>query len=134
MRVLIFKASVAEPWRIITAICIHTRDPEKDFQMKGQTAIATGKREGDLKENRPENVQDCHHYPLLPNLVPREAQRPPAGQIEVLKIHIDGVLLQAEIRLAEADTRMPRVAPMAAIVPLISTISNLPVTVSWIEG
>ena len=53
--VLIFRALVVEPWRIITAI--HTRDPEKDLHMKGQAETKTGKREGDLKGNRPENSQ-----------------------------------------------------------------------------
>ena len=38
MIALIFRASVAEPWRIITAI--HTRDPEKDLHMKDQAETA----------------------------------------------------------------------------------------------
>ena len=93
-----------------------------------------GKREGDLKENRPANIQDRHHYPLLPSLVPREAERPPAGQAEVLKIHNDRILLQAEIRLAEMNARMPGVAPIAAIILPILTVGNLPETVPWTEG
>ena len=81
-RALIFRASVVEPWRIITAI--HTRDPEKDLHMKDQAETATGKREGDLKDDRPGNVEDRHHYPHLSHLVPRKAERPPASQAEVL--------------------------------------------------
>ena len=126
---LIFKASVAEPWRIITAI--HTRDPEKDLHMKDQAETASGKREGDLKDDRPGNVQDRHHYPHLPHLhtVPREAERPPASQAEVLGCHNDRILLQAGIRLAEGIARMPGV-----IIPPVSTVSNLPVMVFWTEG
>ena len=45
------------------------------------------------QENRPENVQDRHHYPYLPHLVPREAERPPAGRAKALKIHNDRILL-----------------------------------------
>ena len=71
MTVLIFRASVAEPWRIITAI--QTRHPQKDLHMKGQAEMVTGKREGDLKENKPENVQDRHHHLHLSHLVSREA-------------------------------------------------------------
>ena len=96
MRVLISRASVAKPWRIITAI--HTRDQEKDLHMKGQTEAATVKKEGDLEEHRPENVQDWHHYPHLPHPVTREAEHLPTSQAEVLKIHKDSILLQAEIR------------------------------------
>ena len=76
------------------------------------------------------NPQDHHHYPLLPHLVPREAERLPASEAEVLKIHSARILLQAEIRLSEVNTRMPGVAPMAAIIPPVSTVSYLPVTVS----
>ena len=94
--------------------------------MKGQAETATGKRQGDLKENRPENVQDHHHYPHLPHVVPREAEHPSASQDKVPKIHNDRILLQAEICLAKVNTRMPRVAPIAAIIPPISTIGNLP--------
>ena len=57
-RALISRASVVEPWRIVTAI--HTRDPEKDLHMKDQEETASGKRECDLKDNRPGNVQDRH--------------------------------------------------------------------------
>ena len=131
MRVLIFRASVVDPWRIITAI--HTRDPEKELHIKGQAETATGKREGDLKENKPENIQDRHHLHLL-HLVPREGERPPAGQAKVLKSHNDRILLQAEIHLAKVNTRMPKVAPVATIIPPVSTVGNLPVTVSWTEG
>ena len=120
-------------WRIITAI--HTRGPEKDLHMKGQAETATGKRESDLKENKPENIQTRHHHLHLSHLVPREGERLPAGQAEVLKIHNDKTLLQAEIHLAEVNARMPRVAPVAAIVPPLSTVGILPVvTVSCIEG
>ena len=129
-RILIFRASVAEPSRIITAI--HTRDPH--LHIKGLAETATGKTEGELKENMPENVEDRHHYPLLPHLVPREAERPPAGQAEVLKIHNDRIPLLAEIRLAEVNARMPGVAPIAVIIPPVLTVGNLPETVSSIEG
>ena len=130
IRVLIFRASVVEPWRII--IAIHTQDSEKDLHMKGQAEAATGKREGDLKENKPENIQDRHHHNHLPHLLPREGERPPAGQAKVLKIH--DRILQAEIHLVEVNARMPGVARVATIIPPILTVSNLPVTVSWIEG
>ena len=90
---MIFRASVAELWRIITTI--HTRDPEKDLNMKDQAETATGKREGDLKDNRPGNSQDRHHYLHLPHLVPREAERTPASQAGVLDIHNDRLLLEA---------------------------------------
>ena len=43
-----------------------------------------------LKDNSPENIQDCHHFP---HLVPREAECLPASQAEVLKIHNDRILL-----------------------------------------
>ena len=132
MRALIFRASVAEPWRIITTI--HTQDLEKDLHMKDQAETATGKRDGDLKDDRPGNIQDHHHYPHLPYLVPREAECPPASQAEVLDIHSDRILHQAGIRLAEGNARMPGVAPMAAIIPPVSTVGNLPVMVSWTEG
>ena len=66
-----------EPWRSITAI--HTRDPEKDLHMKGQAETASGKKEGDLEDDRPGNVQDRHHYPHL-HAVPKEAEHPPASQ------------------------------------------------------
>ena len=131
-KALIFRASVAEPWRIITAI--HTRDPEKDLHMKDQAETATGKREGDLKDVRPGNVQDRHHYLHLSHLVPREAECPPASQAGVLDIHNDRFLLQAGICLAEGIARMPGVAPMGAIIPHVSTVSNLPVMISWTEG
>ena len=121
-RELIFRASVAEPWRIITTV--HTRDPEKDLHMKAQVETAIGKREGDLKENR-------HLH--FPHLVPREAECLPGGPAKVLKIHNNRILLQTEIRLAEVNTKMP-VAPVVAIIPPVSTVSNLPVTVPWIEG
>ena len=94
-RELIFRASVAEPWRIITAIL--TRDLEKDLHIKGQAESATWKRENDLKENRPEKFQGRHYYPNLPHLVPTKAERPPAGQAEVLKNHNDRILLQAKM-------------------------------------
>ena len=131
---LIFRASVAEPWRSITAI--HTRDPEKDLHMKGQAETASGKKEGDLKDDRPGNVQDRHRYPHLPHLhvVPREAEHPPASQAEVLDSHNDRILLQAGIRLAEGVARMPGVAPVAAIIPPVSTVGSLPVMVFWTEG
>ena len=134
MIALIFMASVAEPWRIITAI--HTRDPEKDLQMKDQAEAASGKRKGDFKDDRPGNVQDRHHYPHLPHLhaVPREAERPPVSQAEVLGIHNDRILLQAGIRLVKGIPRMPGVAPMVVIIPPPSTVSNLPVMVFWTEG
>ena len=103
----------------------------KNLHMKGQAETTAGKREGNLKENRPENSQDRHHYP---HLVPREAVRLSAGQAEVLKIHNNRILLQAEICLIEVNAKMPRVAPTAAIIPSVSTVGNLPVTVSWIEG
>ena len=90
MRVLILRASVVEPWGIITAI--HTPDPEKDLHIKDQAETATGKKD-DLKANRPENIQDCHHYSLLPHQVPREAEHLPAGQGEVLKIHTKKICL-----------------------------------------
>ena len=127
-KVLIFRASVAEPWGIITAI--HTRDPEKDLCMKGQTETASRKiaRLQDCKGNKPENIRDRHH-PHLPHPVPRGAECPPAGQAKVLNIHSDRILLQAEIRLAELNTRMPGVVPVS---PPVSTVRNLPVTVSWI--
>ena len=130
---LIFRASVAEPWRIITAI--HTRDPEKDLHMKDQAETGSGKKEGDLKDDRPGNVQDRPHYPHLSHLhaVPREAECPPANKAEVLDIHNDRILLQAGIRLAKGITRMPGVAPMVAIIPPISTVGNLPVMVFWTE-
>ena len=104
--------------------------------MKGQAATASGKKEGDLKDNRPGNVQDRHHYPHLPHLhaVPREAERLPASQAQELASHNDRILLQAGIRLAEGITKMPRVAPMAAIIPPVSTVGNLPVMVFWTEG
>ena len=107
MIALIFRASVAESWRIITAI--HTRVPDKDLYMKGQAETASGKKEGDLKDDRPENVQDRHHYPHLPHLhaVTREAERPTASQAEVLDIHNDKILPQAGIHLAEGIARMP---------------------------
>ena len=82
------------------------------------------KRKGHLKDNRPGNVQNRHHYPRVPHLLPREAERPPASQAEVL---------QAGIRLAEGNAIMPGVAPMAATIPPVSRVSKLPVTVSWIE-
>ena len=90
MRVLIFRASVGEPLRIISTI--HARDPEKDLHAKGHAETATGKRD-DLKENKPENIQDRHHHLHLPHLVPRGAERLPAGQAKVLKIHNDRILL-----------------------------------------
>ena len=102
--------------------------------MKDQAETTTGKREGDLKDNRLGNVQDHHHYPHLPHLVPGEAECLPASQAKVLNIHNDRILLQAGIRFAEGNARMPRVAPMMTIIPPVSTVSNLPVTVSWIEG
>ena len=119
-----------EPLRIITAI--HTRDPHLHF--KGLAETATGKREGNLKENKSENIEDHHHYPLLPHLVPREAECPPASQAEVLKIHNDRIPLQEEIRLAGVNARMLGVAPMVVIIPLVLTVGNLPETVSCIEG
>ena len=67
----------------------------------------TWKRKDELKENRPENVQDCHHCPHLPHLVPREAERLLASQAEVLKIH-NRILLQAEIHLAEVNATMQK--------------------------
>ena len=85
---------------------------------------------GDLKENKPENVQDRHHL-YLPHLVPREVERPPASQAEVLKMHNDRILLQTEICLVEVNARMPGVAP---IIPPVSTVGNPPATVSWTEG
>ena len=99
---LIFKASVAEPWRSITTI--HTQDPEKDLHMKGQAETASGKKEGYLKDDRPGNIQDRHHYPHLLDLhaVPREAECPPASQAEVLDSHNGRILLQAGIRLTES--------------------------------
>ena len=119
-----------EPWRIITAI--HTRDPEKDLHIKGQAETVSRKREGNLKDDRPGNVQDLHHYPHLPHLhvVPREAEPPPASQAEVLDIHNDRIPLQAGICLAKGITRMPGVAPMVVIIPPVSTVGNLPVMVS----
>ena len=122
---LIFWASVAEPWRTITTI--HTRDPEKDLHMKDQAETASGKKEGDLKGNRPGNVQDRHHYPHLPQLhtVPREAEHLPASQAKVLDSQNDRILLQAGICLAKGIARMPGVAPMVAIIPPVSTVGNL---------
>ena len=134
MIALIFRASGAEPWRTITAI--YTRAPEKDLHMKGQAETASAKKEGDLKDDTPGNVSGRHHYPHLPHLhaVPREAEHPPASQAEMLDGHNDRILLQAGIRLAERVGRMPRVAPMAVIIPSISTVGNLPVMVFWTEG
>ena len=57
------------------------------------------------KENRPENIQEHQHYIHLPHLVPREAERLPAGQAKVLKIHNHRILLKAEIHLAEVNAR-----------------------------
>ena len=71
--------------------------------MKDQAETATGKREGDLKDDRPGNVQDHHH----PHLVPREAEHSPASQAGVLGIHNDRFLLQAGIRLAEGSPGCP---------------------------
>ena len=79
---------------------IHTRDPEKDLHMRDQAETATGKREGNLKDNRPGNIQDRHHYP---HLVPREAECPPASQAEMIDIHNNTILLQAGIHLAEGS-------------------------------
>ena len=129
---MIFRASEAEPWRIITTI--HTRDPEKDLHMKDQAETATGKKEGNLKDVRPGNVQDHHHYLHLPLLVPREAERLPVSQAGVLDIHNDRFLLQAGIHLAEGIARMPGVAPMVAIIPPVLTVSNLPVMIPWTAG
>ena len=59
-------------------------------------------RESNRKERRqsqrqqPENVQDRHLYPHLPYLVPREAERPPAGQAKVLNIHMTGFCFKQE--------------------------------------
>ena len=131
-RVLIFWASVVEPWRIITAI--HTRDPEKDLHMKDQEKAATWKREGDLGDNRARNIQGRRHYPHLPHLVPREAELLPASQAKVLNIHSDRILLQAGIRPVKENTRMLRVAPTVVIFSPVLTVGNLPVTMSWIEG
>ena len=80
---------------------------------------------GDLKENR-------HLH--FPHLVPREADCLPGSSAKVLKIYNNRILLQTEIRLAEVNTRMPGIAPVVGIIPPVSTVSNLPVTVSWIEG
>ena len=102
--------------------------------MKDQAETAKGKREGDLKDNRPGNVQDRHYYLHLPHPVPTEAERPPASQAEVLNIHNDRFLLQAGIRLTEGNAGMPRVAPVVATILPVSTVGNLPVTLSWIEG
>ena len=106
-KALIFRASVAEPWRIITVIL--TRDPEQDLHMKDQAETATRKREGDLKDDKPENGHDRHDYLHPPHLhvVPREAERPPASQAEVPDIHNDRILLQAGIRLAKGIARIP---------------------------
>ena len=107
MIALIFSASVAELWRIITAI--HTRDPEKDLHMKDQAETASRKREGNLKDDRPGNVQDRPHYPHFPHLhaVPREVERPLVTQAKVLGIHDDRILLQAGIYLAEGYPECP---------------------------
>ena len=102
--------------------------------MRDQAETATGKREGDLKDHRPGKVQDCHHYPHLPHLVPREAEHLPASQAEVLDIHNNRILLQAGIRLAKGNTRMPRVAPIVVIILPVLTVGNLQVMVSWKEG
>ena len=113
---------------------MHTRDPEKDHHMKGQTETATGKREGDLKENKSKNIQDRHHDLHLPQLTAREGERQLAGQAKVLKTHNDRILLQAENRVAEVNARVPGVASVAAIIPPILAVGNQPVTVSSIEG
>ena len=113
----------------------HSRSRES-LHMKGQAETASGKKEGDLKDDRPGNIQDRHQYPCLPHLhvVPREAERPPASQAKVLDSHNNRIPLQAGICFAEGIARMPGLTPMAAIIPPISTVSNLPVMVFWTEG